>query len=82
MAKRSKAIQEVVDRVNETLSLDHLWVENNEGEIAYLASSELEVRNFKHGMCSFLETLLHSSNCYRGYRYINDINDRWARKYY
>lgn len=85
MAKRSAALQKTIDSLNNLLSLKTLYLYNNEGTMVRVDSSSELAKNYKDGICHALEVLLHNSNSYKGYMFLNveEREDlRFDRKYF
>jgi hypothetical protein len=86
MAKRAKAIQDLVDNANKVLALREIVILRN-GALITVAAESSEGQAFKDGMCECLHLALHASKSYKGYMYLeldenNNASDKFMRKYF
>lgn len=90
MAKRSKALQQTVDKINEILKNDYVVINDTDRCIMRASSTCLEGMAYKQGLADALEILLRCHDCYRGFSYNNvsivdgvtTITKKDDRKYY
>jgi hypothetical protein len=86
MAKRSKSLQQAVDKINEILKNKYVLSIDSDGNLVHASSDSPEGVAFKDGVASALEVILHCHDCYRGYKYNNAPIDgkykRHERNYY
>lgn len=89
MAKRSKALQQTVDKINEILKNDYVVINDTDGYLMHVQSTSMEGIAYKQGLADALETLLHCYDCYRGYSYnsvsfdgVTTVTKKHDRKYY
>lgn len=84
MAKRSKAVQNTLDKANELLALPKVMVEVEYKCVVVDSHSDLGTA-FKQGICAMIESYLHTHNSYKGYMYLNSPEDhqrKYDRKYF
>lgn len=82
MAKRSKALQETIDQVNEILRNEYIVTTDENGEILSASSNSAEGIAFKDGLAVAMEILLHHHSSYRGWNYSKDTHKRHERQFY
>lgn len=89
MAKRSKQIQLTVDRINAILALEKVCIaeydEQGTMSLNYYPSTSREAYAYKQGLVDAIESILHASNSYKGFMYLNstkyDSPNMEPRKY-
>lgn len=84
--KRSKKVQELVDKVNGILALESIYLSNRDRSGFELVNSDrYEAQCYKDGICDVIETALHADGSYRGFMYLFPENSdvrRFDRKYF
>lgn len=83
MRKRSKKIQKSVDHLNLILSNKTICL-IDKGELINVSSSDPRASAYKQGISDVIEWILHESETYNGFRYIdsNDPDRKYDRFYY
>jgi hypothetical protein len=75
MAKRSKQIQLTVDRINTILALKTVCISEYDAQgtmsLKYYTSDTPEAYAYKQGLVDAIESILHASNSYKGYVYLD-----------
>jgi hypothetical protein len=86
MRKRSSKLQEVITAVNELLQLENLFITLEDGSSTYVASANPKAQLFKQGICDAIEIILHKTNSYNGYMFLDnkerDKGRKFDRKYF
>lgn len=90
MAKRSKALQNTLDKMNDILAMKEIGLFNQDRKIERVKSDTERAQLYKDGICTAIETMLHQSNSYKGYMYLSSqvVNGEWTegarfdRKYF
>jgi hypothetical protein len=86
MRKRSSNLQEVITAVNELLELENVFITLDDGSSTYVSSSNPKAQLFKQGICEAMERVLHKTNSYNGYMFLDneeyDKGRKFDRKYF
>jgi len=88
MAKRSKSTEDMISAINSILALDELYVtiaEDGKRVDKYVSSDSVEGMTYKQGICDAIEIILHKTDSYRGFIYLDTadlVNKKFNRKYF
>lgn len=85
MAKRSKLLQDTLDKMNSILAMEEIGLFNQDGKIESVKSDTERAQLYKDGICTVIETMLHDSNSYKGFMFLdikNITTRRFDRKYF
>lgn len=85
MAQRSKALQNTLDVLNDILAMEEIGLFNQDGKIEAVKSDTERAQLYKDGICTAIETMLHQSNSYKGFMFLDRTYSdtrRFDRKYF
>lgn len=82
--KRSKSVQETVDKLNHFLGLKRVYVRLGNGDWETVESYSELAQTYKQGIAQAMESVLHGSKTYNGFVYLADDHkfQPFDRKYF
>jgi hypothetical protein len=76
MAKRSKQLQLAIDKINTILALTKVCIAEYDAQgamsLKYYTSDTPEAYAYKQGLVDAVESILHASNSYKGFVYLDN----------